>query len=696
MTRRVHVEAMTPALEPSNHRVLVLGSVVAVFSAFLLLVCAEVAVEANDRGVVPSVAPIVNDMKTMARTIMLSVTPLTNVCILASKSTVKTDTRSVKTFQAYQAAGWLCFAAVLFMLATCDSEPQGFAMPCSAHEISLAYFGLMAQVFAVSSLLAVQPVKSRLFVHNYMNLLVVVGALFLALSAEWISSNVGFSTNASIGSLMLCIAAVISTYGLGGQLVHKSREWKFWQPFSGGIAFICVQFVAWTCFTGSLLLQLCFLISFFVVEIELFVGIMGTAGLLCIASQLGMIVSLLVYMPQANEKQQTPCLGFLQRLIDMLLPTLMVNLPPLSFVPYILPWLLVDSFTWTDVTLYTVAHIAHQTLLAVICSQMLQVYFEKTSRGASSPLIFWLVPVVVMAMPAVSLLVHAVTNHEATIGCVAFSIPWYFYTVSTMVGLPAQTGCRFNRELLAKPSRFMEAFARYFSFQLIRTVPLDPKETYIFAYHPHGIMPGTVMWMQFTQQWHSLFPGIFAFPLSASIVHYFPGIRDAIQYLGAREVTRTTFSHALRAGESIFVVPGGQAELVESQPRVNQVRVYTGHKGFLRLALEHGTPVVPVLSYRESDILENIRFPAMQRWFIKRFALPCPHYPHGWLGLPIPHRVPVPVVVGEPLRVTQVEHPTKEQVDALHAMYYESLKALFHQHKDAVRCSDFQLVFIDK
>ncbi|RHY82055.1 hypothetical protein DYB35_012373, partial [Aphanomyces astaci] len=101
--------------------------------------------------------------------------------------------------------------------------------------------------------------------------------------------------------------------------------------------------------------------------------------------------------------------------------------------------------------------------------------------------------------------------------------------------------------------------------------------TYIFGFHPHGIIPMTVMWLQFTDQWRELFPNVFACPLSASVVHYFPGIRDVIQVLGAREVTcTTTFSDALKSHQSIFAVPGGQAELVVSvfqQRQVSGVRL---------------------------------------------------------------------------------------------------------------------------
>ncbi|RHZ14124.1 hypothetical protein DYB31_005026 [Aphanomyces astaci] len=106
--------------------------------------------------------------------------------------------------------------------------------------------------------------------------------------------------------------------------------------------------------------------------------------------------------------------------------------------------------------------------------------------------------------------------------------------------MPAQTGSRQDKSLQKAYSAVIEATARYFSLHLVRTEPLRPSHTYIFGFHPHGIIPMTVMWLQFTDQWRELFPNVFACPLSASVVHYFPGIRDVIQVLGAREVTRSS------------------------------------------------------------------------------------------------------------------------------------------------------------
>ncbi|ETV69958.1 hypothetical protein H257_14335 [Aphanomyces astaci] len=352
-----------------------------------------------------------------------------------------------------------------------------------------------------------------------------------------------------------------------------------------------VQFVSWSCFTTGIILQADFLLSIVVVEVELFVGVMGVAGVLCVASQVGMIVSLFVYQPTTTTTTTTTHRWHFLALYHMegLFPTLMINLPPLAFTPYALPWMFVPSFTWTDVGIYFVVH--------------------KTSSGATSPPLYVALPLVFSTLPLVSVVVHAYVDHPAAAATVGFAIPWYVYTYKTMNGMPAQTGSRQDKSLQKAYSAVIEATARYFSLHLVRTEPLSPSHTYIFGFHPHGIIPMTVMWLQFTDQWRALFPNVFACPLSASVVHYFPGIRDVIQ--------------------SIFAVPGGQAELVASQSRQRQVHVFTGHKGLVRMALEHGESLVPVLSFKD-----YVRWPVAHRTRSCRWWLRTPF--RDWSGLDPP------------------------------------------------------------
>ena len=49
------------------------------------------------------------------------------------------------------------------------------------------------------------------------------------------------------------------------------------------------------------------------------------------------------------------------------------------------------------------------------------------------------------------------------------------------------------------------------------------------------------------------------------------------------------------------------------------------------------------------------------------------------LGI-IPHRHPITVVTGAPLKVDKVENPTREQIGELHDRYVEGVKRLYEEY----------------
>ncbi len=46
----------------------------------------------------------------------------------------------------------------------------------------------------------------------------------------------------------------------------------------------------------------------------------------------------------------------------------------------------------------------------------------------------------------------------------------------------------------------------------------------------------------------------------------------------------------------------------------------------------------------------------------------------------MPHRKPINVVVGSPVKVDKVENPTPEEVDRTHARYVEALVKLYDEY----------------
>lgn len=128
--------------------------------------------------------------------------------------------------------------------------------------------------------------------------------------------------------------------------------------------------------------------------------------------------------------------------------------------------------------------------------------------------------------------------------------------------------------------------------------------------------------------------------------------------VGVLQVARHTFVRALKEKGAVMLCPGGQAELLHCYRAFKQQRefvLHIGHKGFCKLAIEHGAAVVPVLALGETLQLRNIfDVPTLQQLTYKRLGFPFPYMLVGrWGCSPFPKKVPLVYVVGKPLRAPE-------------------------------------------
>ncbi len=137
-----------------------------------------------------------------------------------------------------------------------------------------------------------------------------------------------------------------------------------------------------------------------------------------------------------------------------------------------------------------------------------------------------------------------------------------------------------------------------------------------------------------------------------------PVVGNLLMMLGAVRASHANADTVFAMGRKVVVFPGGNYE--SFRPWTQRHRVdFGGHKGFVRLALRHGVPIVPLLSLGgHSTLFIVFRGERLARWTgLKRFfrsdALPLIiALPYGvFLGpnfhLPLP--VKCTVVAGEPI-----------------------------------------------
>ena len=669
-----------------------------IFAAFIMVVFTE---RMENRS---------NTTHVLSSLLFLIAVPITHA-IGASSYTQWPDVSSVLTrprFFAFQIGSWICYACSVVIIATVHYSKK-------SHPVGWLTLGAVcafsAQVLMVSSLLSFEgPVLKRkrrkghfnrllqgrfiLLLNNYMNALLVVGSLFLALLLEYdiFQENIHRKTQTfrlctAFGSMMLFILAIFNTHGLSGALTN--HEWHFWQPFAGGASFIAFQMMSWITFCIGIILQSLFILSTVVVEVEMFTGAMGAAGVLCIVAEVLMLVSVMVF--DRHEKGYA-IVKTLHKLSDGVYVVALANLPLAPTFISVLPYCLVRVHSYVDTLwLFTFHHASMFCVLGVISLAK-----ESYTKHRPTSVLPYILSVSCFILAPYSV-TFAFRGDPTFYPSLIFLTTWNLYFVlASFQGTPEVDGSRWYAPYKSHHHHYWAtACEKYFNAVLIRDgPPLDPKETYVMGFHPHGILPLTCMWIQFTSQWQVLLPDIFACPLSASVVHHVPIIRDILQWLGVREVSRKSFENALRSGQSVVLVPGGQAEMIESQSGIKQMRLYTRHRGFLRLAMQHGVSVVPILSMKEPEIMDNVRWPSVQRWTVRKFHIPFPHFPYGWAYLPIPRPVPLTIVVGQPIPLKCTADPTEAQLNAVHKQYFDQVSHLYEKYKEESGCADHELILL--
>ena len=234
---------------------------------------------------------------------------------------------------------------------------------------------------------------------------------------------------------------------------------------------------------------------------------------------------------------------------------------------------------------------------------------------------------------------------------------------------------RTNRAALAAPARASPAERP--------PAPARPRRPRAGVNSDFRVLVDGMMHTAFERVWRCA-PGR---TLSASILFKIPFVRSVALKTGCVDASRPTAERCLRAGHSVLVLPGGELEQLETI--CGRERVYLKKRaGFVRLAIVHGTPLVPAYVFGSSDLYHTSRaLHGLRVWISHALHIAIPLY-WGRLGLYIvpspvgfPRRVPQQIVFGDPIRFETQASPTKEYVAACHAQFVDALERLFDAHK---------------
>ncbi|XP_022449562.1 2-acylglycerol O-acyltransferase 2 [Delphinapterus leucas] len=235
----------------------------------------------------------------------------------------------------------------------------------------------------------------------------------------------------------------------------------------------------------------------------------------------------------------------------------------------------------------------------------------------------------------------------------------------------------------------------YFPVSLVKTVELDPSRNYLAGFHPHGILAAGAFTNLCTEStgFSSLFPGIRPHLMMLNLWFWTPFFRDYIMSGGLVSADKESAAHILNrkgGGSLLAIIVGGAQEALNARPGDYRL-LLRNRKGFIRLALMHGAALVPIFSFGENDLFDQVdnspgswlRRTQNRLQKIMRVSLPLFHgrgvfqYSFGLM----PYRQPITTVVGTPIEVQKTPRPSQEEVDRLHQRYMKELSNLFEAHK---------------
>uniref|UniRef100_A0A8C9WTB4 Monoacylglycerol O-acyltransferase 2 n=1 Tax=Scleropages formosus TaxID=113540 RepID=A0A8C9WTB4_SCLFO len=243
--------------------------------------------------------------------------------------------------------------------------------------------------------------------------------------------------------------------------------------------------------------------------------------------------------------------------------------------------------------------------------------------------------------------------------------------------------------------RIFIIFTWTFYIPLLKTAELDPRQNYVLGFHPHGILVAGAFanFCTYATGFCNLYPGLTPYLLMLPLWFRAPFFRDYLMSGGLIPSDKESASYLLRrpgGGNAVVIAVGGAPEALDAHPGAYTLQL-ANKKGFVKLAMEHGAHLVPVFSFGENELFDQVENPrgTWLRWIQERLqrvmgiSLPLFHargvfqYSFGLM----PYRKPIHTVVGKPIRIQRNKNPSDDELDDLHELYIDQLCKLFEEHK---------------
>jgi 2-acylglycerol O-acyltransferase 2 len=210
-----------------------------------------------------------------------------------------------------------------------------------------------------------------------------------------------------------------------------------------------------------------------------------------------------------------------------------------------------------------------------------------------------------------------------------------------------------------------------------------PRGKYIIAIAPHGILPFGSMFALFSNVANvkTVLPNLDIRCLAASFCFYIPLYRDILLAGGVCDAARYNARALIDKGFTLALVPGGATEALYAG--IGRHTLFINKRlGFIRLAMQTGSKIVPVYGFGENDTWDVLQ--TNNQWLLavrakwqRIFGISLPLIKHIF-----PRRTKIDIVLGAPIAVPHIADPTDDQVRAALETYKTEMAKLWHAHKD--------------
>uniref|UniRef100_A0A0K8VJ18 Acyltransferase n=1 Tax=Bactrocera latifrons TaxID=174628 RepID=A0A0K8VJ18_BACLA len=256
-----------------------------------------------------------------------------------------------------------------------------------------------------------------------------------------------------------------------------------------------------------------------------------------------------------------------------------------------------------------------------------------------------------------------------------------------------------NGPVLLRSDRGLGIMRDYFPGRMRKTAEIPPNRNYLLAYFPHGILTVGICSNMLLGITHfmRLFPGIRPKAATLSVNFWPPFFREIWRCLGYVSSSKPSLLYYLNKSNDpahpdnadgftsymIALAVGGEQEALLTEPGKYTI-VLKKRLGFVKLAIQTGSPIVPSFGFGENDLytpLNKAWFRGVQKFFKTYFDF-TPLLMKGRGGnYFLPYKKRVTVVIGSPIDVKRTTNPDSTYIEEIHAKVVEAVRQLFDTYK---------------